>query len=137
MRLHSTVRAALLVLGLAGLWACHSDPHSARGVAERFLDAHYVRIDLQAAKALCTGLALHRVEDEIRLTAGTQIDDSTRPPQVYYQLLEEQSRGSGRAALLYETTFAVDGAGQFTKKILLTLRQGNAGWRVANFKEFD
>jgi hypothetical protein len=129
--------AALLALLFSGLWACHSDPRSARGVAERFLDAHYVRIDLQAAKALCTGLALRRVEDEIRLTAGTQIDDSTRPPQVYYQLLEEKARGGGRASLLYETTFAVDGAGQFTKKILLTLRQGDEGWRVTNFKEFD
>ncbi|MCS6924681.1 MAG: hypothetical protein NZ578_02145 [Candidatus Binatia bacterium] len=130
-------RMTLVILLLAGLWGCHSDPQSARGVAERFLDAHYVHIDLHAAKALCSGLALQRVEDEIRLTAGTQIDDSTRPPQVYYRLREEQLREGGRASLLYEATFTVDGAGQFTKKILLTLRQGSEGWRVTNFKEFD
>jgi hypothetical protein len=122
---------------LLGLLACQSDPRSARGVAERFLDTHYVQIDLSAAKALCTGLALSRVEDEIRLTRGTQIDDHTRPPHVSYRLLEEKNRGEKSASLLYETIFSVDGAGQFTKKILLTLRQNGEGWRVANFKEFD
>jgi hypothetical protein len=122
---------------LLGLPACQSDPRSARGVAERFLDTHYVQIDLLAAKAVCTGLALNRVEDEIRLTRGAQIDEQTRPPHVHYRLLEEKNRGEKSASLLYETIFSVDGAGQFTKKILLTLRQNGEGWRVANFKEFD
>jgi hypothetical protein len=122
---------------LLGLLACQSDPRSARGVAERFLDTHYVQIDLPTAKTLCTGLALSRVEDEIRLTHGVQIDERTRPPHVSYRLLEEKNRGENNTSLLYETIFSVDGAGQFTKKILLTLRQNGEGWRVANFKEFD
>lgn len=120
-----------------GSSACYSDPQSARGIAEQFLDAHYVQIDLQTAKAFCTGLALSRVEDEIRLTTGTTIDEGTRPPQVYYRLIEEKARNQENASFLYETVFSVDGAGQFSKRILLTLRQGDEGWRVANFKEFD
>src|SRR5712691_2707948 len=117
--------------------ACQSDPHSARGVAERFLDAHYVEINLQAAKPYCTGLALNRLEDEIRLTEGQPIDESTRKPLVHYRLVEEKPRGEKNTSFLYETTISVDGAGEFTKKVLLTLRQGEQGWRVANYSEFD
>jgi len=126
------VGALLLVLH-----ACQSDPHSARGIAERFLDAHYVEINLQAAKPYCTGLALNRVEDEIRLTEGQPIDESTRKPLVHYRLVEEKPRGEKSTSFLYETTISVDGAGEFTKKVLLTLRQGEQGWRVANYSEFD
>ena len=59
---HCTLALTLLLLGLT---ACQRDVHSARGIAERFLDAHYVDINLPAAKAYCTGLALSRVEAEI------------------------------------------------------------------------
>lgn len=129
------------ILGLAffllALNACRSDVHSAQGIAERFLDAHYVTIDLPAAKVYCTGLALHHVEDEIRLTTGQTIDENTRKPQVNYRLLEEKSPREASTSFLYEATFSVDGAGQFQKKVLLTLRQTPEGWRVANYSEFD
>jgi hypothetical protein len=117
--------------------ACGSDPNSARGIAERFLDAHYIQIDLQAAKLYCTGLALSRLEDEIRLTQGQTIDEETRKPQVHYHLKEEKPRGDKRVSFLYEATISVDGAGQFNKSILLTMRRQEEGWRVANYSEFD
>ena len=117
--------------------ACRSDPHSARGAAERFLDAHYVEINLQAAKPYCTGLALSRLEDEIRLTEGQAVDASTRKPQVHYRLIEEKPRGEKSVTFIYETMISVDGAGNFTKKVLLTMRQDEQGWRVANYSEFD
>ena len=132
-----SLRVLILLLLVFGLGACQPDPDSARGIAERFLDAHYVSIDLQAAKAYCAGLALRRLEDEIRLTAGHSIDESTRQPQVYYQLLEERRRAKNKASLLYEATIVVEGAGQFQKKILLTLRNRGEGWRVTNYNEFD
>lgn len=130
----SGLRKCMLLLVLS---ACQSDPHSARGVAERFLDAHYVEIDLQAAKPYCAGLALSRLEDEIRLTDGQPIDESTRKPLVHYRLVEEKPRGEKSVSFLYETTIAVNGAGEFTKKVLLTVRQDEQGWRVANYSEFD
>jgi hypothetical protein len=133
---HSFYRVLLAVL-LPLCSACWSDPNSARGIAERFLDAHYIQIDLQAAKPYCTGLALSRLEDEIRLTQGQTIDEETRKPQVHYHLQEEKPRGDKRVSLLYEATISVDGAGQFTKKILLTMRRQEEGWRVANYSEFE
>ena len=126
------VGALLLVLH-----TCQSDPHSARGIAERFLDAHYVEINLQAAKPYCTGLALNRLEDEIRLTEGQPIDESTRKPLVHYWLVEEKPRGETSTSFLYVTTISVDGAGEFTKKVLLTLLQGEQGWQVVNYSEYD
>lgn len=126
-----------LIVLLLSLSACGPDVPNARSVAEKFLDAHYVMIDLPLAKTYATGLALKRVEEEIRLTEGQQIDASTRKPRVYYRLLEEKPRGEKSLSFLYEATFSVDGAGQFVKKVLLTLRQEAEGWRVANYSEFD
>lgn len=128
----------VLVLILYGsLSACQSDPNSPHGVAERFLDAHYVTMDLQAAKVYCTGLARQRVEEEILLTEGQVIDANTRPPRVYYTLLKETPRGEKRISLQYEAKITVDGAGEFQKEFLLTLLKEEKGWRVINYNEFD
>ena len=126
-----------LMLLLCMLHACRSDAHSARAIAEKFLDTRYVDINLPAAKAYCAGLALSRLEDEIRLTEGQQIDESTRKPQVYYRLLEENQRGEKSTSFMYEATISVEDAGQFKKKVLLTLHQSAEGWRVVNYSEFD
>ena len=136
----SALRSAIMVVvsfWLLMLRACKPDPNTAQGTAEGFLDAHYVGIDLSAAKAYCTGFARSRVEEEIRLTADQVIDASVRQPRVYYQLVEETPRGEASVAFLYTADFEVDGAGRFTKKILLTLRHQEDGWRVVNFSEYD
>jgi len=119
------------------LFACQPDSSTPQGVAERFLDAHYVEINLVVAKDYCIGLALHKVEEEIRLTQGQVIDETTRMPLVLYRLIEEKSRNERRISFLYEATIDVTGAGQFKKKWLLILRKGEEGWRVWNYSEFD
>ncbi len=129
-------------LGLVGLvWlllsTCQPSPHTAQGMAERFLDAHYVRIDLPTAKSYCAGFARNRVEEEIRLTKGASIDATTRQPRVYYELLEETPRGESSVSFLYKVDFDVDGAGRLTKNIVLTLRNQAEGWRVVNYREYD
>lgn len=131
------LRWGVLVFLFYGLNACQSDPNSPHGVAERFLDAHYVTMDLQAAKAYCIGLARKRVEEEIRLTEGQVIDVNTRRPRVYYTLLKETPRGEKRVSLQYVAKITVDGAGEFQKEFLLTLGEEEEGWRVMNYSEFD
>lgn len=132
------LRAAPVVVCLVGLMsACQPDPATARGTAERFLDAHYVRIDLPAARAYCTGFALSRIEEEIRLTQGQPIDAATRPPRVYYNLKETTPRGESRTSFVYELDFLVEGAGRFTKNVVLTLQRRAEGWRVVNYLEYD
>lgn len=131
------VRAALVIFSWAlFLSACGRDLGTAQGVAEEFVDQHYVQIDLPKAKAYAVSIALEKINEEIRLTAGQQIDASTRKPKVNYLLLEKKERGA-RASFLYEGTIQSDDGTSFTRKWLVTARKEGAQWRVSNFTESD
>ena len=129
------LRAILpLLLVLAG--ACGRDLSTAQGVVEEFVDQHYVHIDLTKAKTLAVSLALHKVNEEIRLTDGQKIDASTQKPRVHYVLLEKQE-GAQRASFLYEGTIQSDDGTSFTRKWLINARKEGDRWRVSNFTESD
>jgi hypothetical protein len=119
---------------LLAVAACRTDPNSARGMAQQFVDQHYVHFNLAAAKPFCSGLALRKLEEEQRLTAGHVIDESTRLPQVRYRLLEEK-HDAQTASFIFEGTIQPDGADSFTSKWLVTMRQQDGVWRVSNFEE--
>ncbi len=114
---------------------CRADPSTPRGTAERFLDAHYVAIDLPAARAVTGGLARHKVEQEIELTRGQEIDDTTRKPTVHYRLLEEHPDGEHSVNYVYLGSIAVEGADRFERRWLVTVRREPEGWRVTNYQE--
>jgi len=102
---------------------------------EEFIDQHYVHINLKKAKEFSVGLALHKINEEIRLTAGQVIDASTRKPKVYYRLLEEKV-GKQRASFIYQGTIRVEDAPEFKRRWIITARKAKGAWRVSNFKEF-
>ena len=124
----------ILLLSLAG--ACGHDLNTPQGVAEEFVDHHYVAIDLQKARTLAVSVALNKVNEEIRLTAGQVIDASTQKPRVNYRLLEKKE-GNGRATYLYEGTIRSDDGSSFVRKWLITARKEGNQWRVSNFTESD
>ncbi|HEY3154465.1 MAG TPA: hypothetical protein VGK65_22590 [Candidatus Binatia bacterium] len=124
-----------LLLVLLGS-ACGRDLTTAQGVAEEFVDHHYVAIDLQKAKTLAVSVALSKVNEEIRLTAGQRIDASTQKPRVHYALLEKKE-GDQRASFLYEGTIQSDDGTSFSRKWLITARKEGNQWRVSNFTESD
>jgi len=128
-----------LVLRVALLLAvgCRADPATPRGTAELFLDAHYVRIDLPAALELTSGVARHKIEDEIRLIAGQLIDEATRKPTVHYRLLEEHPDGEQAVNYIYRGRIAVEDADTFERRWMVTVRFGDGGWRVTNYQEFE
>jgi hypothetical protein len=115
---------------------CGHDLNSAQGVAEEFVDQHYVQIDLAKAKKYAVSVALAKVDEEIRLTTGQQIDASTQKPRVNYQLLEK-NEGEKRATYLYEGRIQSEDGTLFTKKWLITARWEGNQWRVSNFTESD
>jgi hypothetical protein len=117
--------------------ACRPDPHTARGTAESFLDAHYVRIDLPAAREFTIGLARRKVEDEIGLTRGQSIDESTRKPTVHYRLLEEHPDGEQAVRYVYRGSIVVEDADRFERRWLVTVRHDDSGWRVTNYDELE
>ena len=124
-----------LLASIIILTGCGKDLQTARGVVEEFVDQHYVHINLKKAKEFCVGLALHKINEEIRLTAGQVIDASTRKPKIYYRLLEEKV-GKGRASFIYQGTIRAQDAPEFTRRWLIIARQENGAWRVSNFKEY-
>ena len=117
------------------LGGCRPDPASPRGAAERFLDAHYVAIDLAAALPLTSGLARAKVERERALVGGVVIDESTRKPQVWYRLLEERPLGDDGVQFLYRGTLSPEGIERFERRWLVTVRREPPGWIVSNYEE--
>ena len=130
--------AGLFVVALLSFasFSCGRDAGTPRGVAELFLDAHYVRVDLPAAQTYTMGLAHEKVEDERRLTRGQAIDAATRMPRVHYRLVEERIRGENAMSFVYDATFQMDGADAFHRKLQLTVRRDSNVWKVTNYQEY-
>lgn len=128
--------ALLFLVWSVFLPGCGRDLGTAQGVANEFVDQHYVNFDLQKAKAYAVSLALDKVNEEIRLTAGQKIDASTNKPRINYRLLEKKE-GERRASFLYEGTIQSDDGSSFTRKWLIATRKDSDQWRVSNFTESD
>ena len=132
----TTARVLPLVVGLL-LAGCRPDPSTSRGTAERFLDAHFVAIDLHGALPYTSGLARRKVEEEIALTRGQEIDDGTRKPSVHYRLLEERPQNEQAVNYVYLGSIVVPDADRFERRWLVTVRREDAGWRVTNYQELS
>src|SRR5512147_693286 len=128
------VRTALLALFLAA--ACGNDLNTPQGIAEEFVDHHYVKIDLQKAKQYTVSIAQAKIDEEIRLTSGQAIDASTQKPRVNYTLLEKKE-GDQRSTYLFEGKIQSDDGTSFTRKWSIATRKEGNGWRVSNFTESD
>jgi hypothetical protein len=129
----AAVTAGLLALGAA--LGCGPDPSTARGAVERFLDTHYVRIDIHGSLPLTSGVAHAKVEKEIALTRGVAIDETTRTPSIHYRLLEETPGDDGGVRFLYEATISPPEADSFQRRWLVLARQVDGAWMVTNYEE--
>lgn len=135
----SALRTAGVVATTLLIFAgCHAGADTAQGTAERFLDAHYVRMNLAAAKEYCVGVARSKVEEMQHLIGDQMIDDSTRKPRVSYALQETRDEGKDRVSFLFEGKIHLEGADDFTRHWLVsTRREPDGAWRVSNFQEFE
>jgi hypothetical protein len=118
------------------LTGCGRDLGTAQGVVEEFVDQLYVHFDLHKAKTYVVSIALDKVNEEIRLTAGHKIDAGTRKPKINYRLLEKKE-SEKRASFFYEGTIQSDDGSSFTRKWLIAARKEGNQWRVSNFTESD
>jgi hypothetical protein len=128
-------RARFLALGCLLLTlACAPSRDTPRGAAEAFLDAHYVRIDLEASRELSIDLARAKVDHEITLTEDVEITEETQQPRVNYRLARaDEAERSAQYA--YELTVRVTGLDPFKRLVMVTVRQGQDGWAVTNYSE--
>lgn len=95
-----------------------------------------MRIDLGAAREHAVGIAERKIAEEERLVGEQKIDEGTRRPRVTYALKEERREGED-LVLVYNARFDVEGAGTFERRLLITVRRSEAGWKVSNFLEFE
>jgi hypothetical protein len=105
-------------------------------VAERFVDQHYVRMDLAAAQQYTAGVAWQKVVEEQRLIGDQKIDASTRKPRVTYRLKSKLEPKDESASFVFEGSVHVDGADAFTQEWLVNTRKEPDGtWKVSNFSD--
>ncbi len=134
-------RAALAAIALAlsfavlGAAAC-TKLNSPRGVVDRFITAHYMAIDLKSAEPLCTGLALDKLHEEMKLTQGQAIDDTTRKPIIHYKLQAERD-APDHIQYVFRATIDVPEGGTFEKNWMIAARKEGDTWKVSNFAEYD
>ena len=93
-------------------------------------------IDLKAAEPLCTGLALDKLHEEMRLTEGQHIDETTRKPIVHYKLTAKRE-SPDHIEYLFRATIDVPDGGSFEKNWMITARKQADTWKISNFSEYD
>jgi hypothetical protein len=130
------IAAVAVVVALTLCFEGCTPPNSARGVVDRFIEAHYIAIDLKAAEPFCTGLALDKLHKEMQLTEGQKIDESTRKPIIHYKLKAER-KAPNHVTFLFIATIDVPDGGSFQKNWMITARKEGEMWKVANFSEYD
>ena len=119
---------AVILLPSLLLSACGQISTPLQGVAEEFVDQHYVNFDLQKAKHYTVSVAQAKINEEIRLTTGQQIDASTQKPRVNYSLLEKKESETGRRT--YSKDDSIRRRHAFTRKWLIATRVEGNQWRV-------
>ncbi len=126
-----------LIFSLAMVCAIGCKPaNTSRGVVERFIEAHYIAMNLKSSERWCTGLALDKLHKEEALTLGQAIDDETRKPTIHYKL-KDQRDGQDRVIYLFLATIDVPDGGSFEKKWMISARKEGAIWKVSNYIEYD
>ncbi|HVA82030.1 MAG TPA: hypothetical protein VNF29_13970 [Candidatus Binataceae bacterium] len=128
---------AAIAIGLALLAACAcTKSNSPRGVVDRFITAHYMAIDLKSTEPLCTGLALDKLHQEMKLTQGQAIDETTRKPVIHYKL-EAERDAPDHIQYVFRATIDVPEGGSFEKNWMITARKERGAWKVSNYSEYD
>jgi hypothetical protein len=130
----SAMFVALVIIVIVAIGCMHRN--SARGVVDDFIDQHYVAINLKGAEPYCTGLALDKLHQEMSLTSGQNIDDTTRKPTVHYKLTAERD-SPDHVQFLFRATIEVPDGGTFQKNWMITARRTGDTWKVSNYNEYD
>ena len=106
------------------------------GVAEAFLDAYYVSIDLEKAGRLTGGLARTKIDRQLKAIRKMSRFDKN-PSKVSYRLLNERSLGDWKKAFSFDLSVEPQGGRLFRRVIFLHLRREEQSWRIHAFREHN
>lgn len=122
------------VLLLSAASSCTPNDRTSKGVAEVFVDKHYVQIDPAGAEPFCVGLALEKVRHVRKLTDGLVIDATTKKPIVRYEIVEAKEEPE-HGTYVFNGTIYVEGDDAFSRRWIVSTRKDGGAWRVSNFTE--
>lgn len=107
---------------------------SSVGIAEAFLDAYYVSIDLEKARQLTGGLARSEIDRQLKaIRKMSRLDKN--PSKVSYRLLNERSLGGDKKAFSFDLSVEPQDGRPFRRVVFLHLRLEERNWRVHAFRE--
>ncbi len=104
------------------------------GIAEAFLDAYYVSIDLEKARRLTVGLERTKIDRQLKATKRMSRLDKNLS-KVSYRLLNERSLDDGKKAFSFDLSVEPQDGRPFRRVVFLHLRREEQNWRVHAFRE--
>jgi hypothetical protein len=127
--------AAISLTSVAG--GCGSAPAApAEKTANAFMEAYYVRADLQEASALADGLALDKVSGSASLREGLAIDSAAQHPKVRFELSDSRA-GRDEAEYLYDVDFRPEKSEAVRKTARIKVRLRDGRWKVTQFTDHE
>ncbi|MDO8461434.1 MAG: hypothetical protein Q7S98_01095 [Deltaproteobacteria bacterium] len=130
-----------LFLGLLAIsfLGCSAAKSPSENVARQFVEAYYLKIDLNAAIKVCDGLALEKIRQEIQLREGQSISPDTRQPKVSYkkvkELVEKEAGEALTEVYLFELTITPQDYASLKRISRVKVRQIGEDWKVIQFSD--
>ena len=111
---------------------------TAKGVADRFVQAYYVQVDQARALDFTAALAEERLQREIQMVTPIRRsgDVEQARPNVEYSLVRSQPDGR-QVLFVYDLTITPPHIPPMLKKVLIITDQRAGQWKVINFTETD
>jgi hypothetical protein len=115
--------------------ACSSRSPSEQ-VADKFMDAYYVKFSVAEALPLSADLAKEKLQGQLQLLQGAGGSDPAQDkPQVSYKLINRGAGSADTATYVYEIHAQVQDLGK--RMVFVKLRNEGGQWLVTQFTEND
>jgi len=115
-----------------------SSANTPEGVAERFVEAYYVRIDQAQALDLTAALAREKLQRELQLVTDARRGGGVEQARPKIEYTRAQTRPEGqRVFVIYDLTIKPTQVPPILKRVLITTAQLEDHWKVINFAEVD
>ena len=114
--------------------AC-AKPSPSQQMANQFIEAYYVQINLKSAEVLTSGLAKEKLDKQMQLVQGAGAEPLSEKPRVTFALIKKDSDSADSATYVYEVRTHVEDVGK--RMVFVKLRQESGAWKVTQFTEDD
>lgn len=114
---------------------CPASTDTPEGLAGRFVDAYFIRFDLDEAERFATGAALERVRKvrELAAFARERVSLEGSKSRVYYDPPTRAQASPDRVQLTYKLEVRTEG-GTFERTVIVRVAKRDEGWRVVEFQ---